>query len=136
MRRISWLTLRRVGPSRHAGLWRAGVWVTLASLLALCLSLPLHGATPSGTAQGAPGAAAVSRADGAAPSSAVTHDFDLCAVCRLASQARLGARLSPLALSTVANASQPTLQLPAPEQPRSPALRDLEPRAPPIALLT
>jgi hypothetical protein len=107
------------------------VWLTLAALLSLSVSQPLHASGPLSVASaGAEAAFAVAAND--PTSQHATHDADLCSLCRATAQARLAVRVSAGIGDLAPNGACLRLPLPAPEFARSaPDLRDAQPRAPP-----
>jgi len=109
----------------------AAAWLTIAALVSLGLSQPLHASTPIDAANLGAGSALVVAANPVASQHA-HHDADLCSLCRATAQARLGVRVSACAGDLTTSQVQLPLPLPAPEQAAcAPDLRDAPPRAPP-----
>jgi hypothetical protein len=107
------------------------VWLTLAALLSLSVSQPLHASGPLSLAS-ASAEAAFALAANDLSSSHAAHDGELCSLCRATAQARLGVRVSAGIGDLAPHGACLLLPLPAPEIARSaPDLRDTQPRAPP-----
>jgi hypothetical protein len=112
----------------------AAAWLTIAALLALGLSQPLHASAPIDAGHFGAGSALVAAANPVASQHA-DHDADLCSLCRATAQARLGVRVCACAGDLTASAARLPLPLPAPELAAcAPDLRDAPPRAPPSLL--
>jgi len=109
----------------------AAVWLTLAALLSLCLSQPLHASTNLASASGQ---ASIVAAGGALAAQHAAHDADHCSLCRATAQARLGVRPSACVADLAAAGACLPLPLPTPEIACcAPDLRGSPPRAPPLA---
>ena len=111
----------------------AGASVVIASLLALFLSQPFHGAAPIAAPTGFLAAGAVLASQ--LPTQAAPHDADLCSMCRATAQTRLGLRVAVRVGEVSADGPCLPLHLPAPAPIKAaPPLRDAQPRAPPATL--
>lgn len=113
-------------------LCHAGAWIALASIAALCLATPLHGWVAAGADPIYLAATDNAGLDVDAPGAAASHDPDLCPVCHVISQARVGLRAPASAFALADLGSRLPQQLPEAAQPLPPSLREASPRAPPV----